>query len=101
MSLELGLDGRGSLRVLLPGLVQRRLRFVDRLLPAFTLLLPGGPFVCLFTLAPFLLLFEGERGLSLCSLVNGAGRGLVRLACGRLSSVFRRRPDWSAARHAR
>lgn len=38
-SLDLGLDYRGPLRVLLLGLVQRSLRLVDGPLPAFTVLL--------------------------------------------------------------
>ena len=89
-SLHLGLDGRGPLRVLPLGLVQRRLRLVDGLLPAFTLLLPGGLFPRPFTLAPLLLPFEGESGLSLRRLVDGAGGRLLRLWAFRLAGGFRR-----------
>lgn len=75
-SLKLGLDGGGPLRMLLLSLVQRSLRLVDSLLTAFTVLLPGSLFLRLFNLAPLLLLFEGESGLSFGSLVDGA-RGKV------------------------
>jgi hypothetical protein len=71
-SLDLGLDGGGPLRVLLLGLIQRSLCLVDRLLTAFTLLLPGTLFARPFALAAPLLLFEGESGLSLRRLVDGA-----------------------------
>ena len=77
-SLDLGLNGRGPLRVLLLGLVQCSLRLVDCLLTAFTVLLLGGLFARPFALSPLLLLFEGESGLSLRRLVDGA-RG--RLLC--------------------
>ncbi len=72
-SLDLGLDGRGPLRVLLHGLAQRSLRLVDRLLTAFTLLLPSGLFLRPFKLAALLFPFVVESGLSLRSLVDGAG----------------------------
>ena len=103
-SLDLGLDGGGPLRVLLLGLVQRSLRLVDRLLTAFTLLLPGGLFLRPFKLAAPLFPFVGESGLSFRSLVDGA-RGrlsspLGLSTCGRLSLVFRRQDRW-AARHVR
>ena len=65
--------------MLLLGLVQCSLRLVDRLLTAFTLLLPGGLFARPFALAALLLLFEGESGLSLRRLVDGA-RGTVCFA---------------------
>jgi hypothetical protein len=91
-SLDLGLDGGDPLRVLLLSLVQRSLRLVDRLLTAFTLLLPGGLFARPFTLAPLLFLFEGESGLSFRSPVDGA-IGLLRLMAFRLAGGFR----WSAA----
>src|SRR5258705_2414789 len=71
-SLDLGLDGRGPLRVLLLGLVQRSLRLVDRLLTAFTVLLPGRLFLCLFKLAAPLFPFVAESGLSLRTLIDGA-----------------------------
>ena len=88
-SLDVGLDGRGPLRVLLLGLVQCSLRLVDRLLTAFTFLLPGGFFARPFTLAPLLLLFEGESGLSLRRLVDGARGRLLRLWAFRLAGGFR------------
>ena len=103
-SLHLGLDGRGPLRVLLLGLVQRSLRLVDGLLPAFTLLLPGGLFPRPFTLAPFLLLFVGESGLSLRRLVDGREEGFFALRPFDLRAAFVglfRRPDRWAVRHAR
>ena len=76
------------LRMLPLGLFQRRLRLVDGLLPAFTLLLPGGLFARPFTLAPFLLLFEGESGLSLRRLVDGAGGGFFALRPFDLRAAF-------------
>jgi hypothetical protein len=92
-SLDLGLDGGGPLGVLLLGLVQYSLRLVDGLLPAFTVLLPGCLFARPFTLAPLLLLFEGESGLLFRSLVDWAGGRLLRLMAFRLAGGFR----WSAA----
>jgi hypothetical protein len=77
--LHFGLDGGGLLRVLLLGLVQRSLRLVDRLLTAFTVLLPGGLFLRPFKLAALLFPFVVESGLSLRSLVDGAGGRLLRL----------------------
>jgi len=71
-SLDLGLDGRGALRVLLLDLVQCSLRLVDRPLAAFTVLLRGGLFARPFALMPLLLLFESDIGLSLGHLVRGA-----------------------------
>jgi len=52
------------------GLVQRRLRLVDSLLPAFTLLLPGGLFPGPFQLVAPLFPFLGESGLALRRLVD-------------------------------
>ena len=103
-SLDLGLDGGGPLRVLLLGLVQRSLRLVDRLLTAFTLLLPGGLFLRPFKLAAPLFPFVGESGLSFRSLVDGARGRLLRLWAFRLAGGFRwscRRQDRWAARHVR
>jgi hypothetical protein len=76
-------------RVLLLGLVQRSLRLVDRLLTAFTVLLPGGLFARPFALAPLLLLFEGESGLSLRRLVDGARGRLPRFTAFRLAGRLR------------
>lgn len=84
-SLDLGLDGGGPPRVLLLGLVQRGLRLVDHLLTAFTVLLPGRLFARSFALTPLLLLFEGESGLSLRRLVDGARRRLRRSTAFRLA----------------
>ena len=89
-SLDLGLYGRGPLRVLLLGLVQRSLRLVDRLLTAFTVLLPGGLFLRPFKLAAPLFPFVVESGLSLRSLVDGAGGRLLGLTALRLAGGFRR-----------
>ena len=91
--LDLGLDGGGPLRVLLLGFVQRSLRLVDRLLPAFTLLLPGDLFLRPFKLAapPFPFVVEG--GLSFRNLIDGARGRLLRLMTLRLASGFR----WSSA----
>jgi hypothetical protein len=74
-SLNLGLDGGSSLRVFLLGLVQRSLRLVDRLLTAFTLLLPSGLFLRPFKFAARLLPLIGESGLSLRSLIDGREEG--------------------------
>jgi hypothetical protein len=71
-NLDLGLDGGGPLRVLLLGLVQRSLRLVDRLLTAFTLLLPSGLLLRQFKLVAPLLPFVGESDFPLGSLVDGA-----------------------------
>jgi hypothetical protein len=60
---------------------------------AFAVLLPGGLFARPFTLAPLLLLFEGESGLSFRSLVDGARGRLLRLWAFRLAGGFR----WSSA----
>src|SRR6478672_493292 len=89
-SVHFQLDGRGSLRMLPLSCFQRRLRLVDGLLAAFTLLLPGDLFARPFTLAPFLLLFEGESGLSLRCLVDRTGGRLLRLMAFRLPDGFRR-----------
>jgi hypothetical protein len=89
-SLDLSLDGGGPLRVLLLGLVQRSLRLVDRLLPAFTLLLPGGLFRRPFELAAPPFPFVVESGLSFRNLIDGARRRLLRLMTFRLASGFRR-----------
>src|SRR4051794_35833062 len=70
-SLGIGLDSRGPLRVPLLGLVQGGLRLVDRLLTAFTLLLPGGLFLRPFKLAARLLSLVGESGHPLRSLSMG------------------------------
>ena len=104
-SFHLDLDGRGFLRVLPLGGFQRCLRLVDGLLASFTLLLPGSLLARPFPLAPFLLFFESESGLSVSGLVDREGRRLLRFTglstCGVLSSVFCRRPDWWVVRHAR
>lgn len=75
--------------MLLRSLVQRSLRLVDSLLTAFPVLLPGGLFACPYTLAPLLLLFEGESGPSFRSLVDGARGRLLRLMAFRLAGGFR------------
>jgi hypothetical protein len=92
-SLDLGLNGGGPLRVLLLGLVQRSLRLVDRLLTAFTLLLPGGLFLRPFKLAAPPFPFVVESGLSFRNLVDGARGRLFRLWAFRLAGGFR----WSSA----
>src|SRR4051794_25281955 len=79
--------------MLLLSLVQRSLRLVDRLLTAFTVLLPRSLFLRLFKLAPLLLLFEGESGLLFRSLVDRARGRLLRLSAFRLAGGFR----WSTA----
>ena len=78
-SLDLGLDGGGPLRVLLLGFVQRSLRLVDRLLPAFTLLLPGGLILRPFKLAAPPFPFVVESGRSFRNLIDGARGRLFRL----------------------
>jgi hypothetical protein len=102
--LDSGLDGGGPLRVLLLGLVQRSLRLVDGLLPAFTVLLPGGLFARPFKLAAPTFPFVVESGLSFRNLIDGArGRASSPLGlstCGRLSLVHRRQDRW-AVRHFR
>ena len=99
-SLALGLDGLSFLRMFAFGLVQRRLRLVDGLLPALVLLPLGSSFLRAFALAAPLLPFVGERGLPLRRLVDGPGLRLLRpTACP--SSVFPRRPDRWVVRHAR
>src|SRR3954469_25316035 len=70
-SLDLGLDGGGQLRVLLPGLVQRSLRLVDRLLTAFPILLADDLFPRPFTITARLFPFVGASGLPFRSLVDG------------------------------
>jgi hypothetical protein len=94
--LHLGLDSNGSLRMLALGLVERRLRLVDGLLPAFPLLLPGGFFPRPFTIAALLLPFVGGSCLPLRRLVDRLEGSLLRFAglraCGQLSLIFRRRP---------
>src|SRR6187399_2227485 len=92
-SLDLGLDGGGPLRVLLLGFVQRSLRLVDRLLPAFTLLLPGGLFLRPFKLAAPPFPFVVESGLSFRNLIDGARGRLFRLWDFRLAGGFR----WTSA----
>lgn len=87
-SLDLGLNRRGSLCLLLLGLVQRSLCLVDRLLTAFTLLLPGGLFLRPFKLPALLLPFVGESGPPLRSLVDGARGRLLRLWAFRLAGGF-------------
>jgi hypothetical protein len=71
-SLHLGLNCRGPVGVLLLGLIQRGLGLVDGLLPAFTVLLPGGLFARPFTLAAPPFPFVVESGLSFLNLVYGA-----------------------------
>ena len=89
-SLDLGLDGGGPLRVLLLGLVQRSLRLVDRLLTAFTVLLPGGLFPRPFTFAARLFPFVGESGLPFRRLVDGARGSFLLLLAFRLAGRLRR-----------
>src|SRR6185369_6947213 len=89
---DLGLDRCGPLRVLLLSLVQRNLRLVDRLLPAFAFL-PGGLFLRWFTLAPFLFLFVGKSGFSFSSLVDEAGGRPLPLWTFRIAGGLR----WFAA----
>ena len=89
-SRHLHLDGRGPSSLLPLGFFQRCLRLVHGLLAAFTLLLPSSLFTRRFPLAPFLLFFEGESGLSLRRLVEGAGGGLLRLGASQLAGGFRR-----------
>jgi hypothetical protein len=84
-SLDLGLDDDGPLRVLLLCLVQRSLRRVDRLLTAFTLLLPCGLFIRPFKLAAPPFPFVVESRLSLRSLVDGARERPLRLWAFRLA----------------
>src|SRR4051794_2633947 len=69
-----GLNGCGPLRVLPPGLVQRRLRLADVLLPSVALFLPGGLFPRLFELAALLFPLVGQSGLPFCRLADRAGR---------------------------
>src|SRR4030081_3501489 len=69
---------------------------VDRLLTAFTLLLPVGLFLRPFKLAAPLLPFVGERGLSFRGLVDGAGGTLLCLRAFQLG--HRRLCRFSAAK---
>ena len=71
------------------GSIKRRLRLVDRLLAAFTLLLPGGLFPCLITFAARLLPSVGESRLPLRGLVCGLGRTLMRFPAFRRAGSFR------------
>lgn len=91
-SLNLGLEGGGLLRVLPLGLVQRSLRLLDRLLTAFTVLLPGCLFLRPFELAARPFPFVGESGLPFRGLVDGARGRLLRLWAFRLAGGF----PWSA-----
>src|SRR5258708_24729830 len=91
--IDLGLDGGDPLRVLVLGLVQHSMRLVDRLLTAFTLLLPGGLFLRPFQLAAPPFPFLVESGLSFRSLVAGARGRLFHLWAFRLPGGFR----WSPA----
>jgi len=84
------LDGRRPTRILALGLVQRRLRLVDGLLPARALHLPGGVLPRPLALAALPLPFVFESGLPLRRLVNGAGGWLFRLLAARLAGRFRR-----------
>jgi hypothetical protein len=97
--LQLFLDGlhlgaqRGlSLPVSLLRLVQKRLRPVDGLLPAFALLLPCGLLPCLLAFAALPLPFVCLRGLSVRRLVWTGGSLLCLSACrlrgGLLRSVL-------------
>jgi predicted lysophospholipase L1 biosynthesis ABC-type transport system permease subunit len=61
-------------------LVQRRLRLVDGLLPAFALFLPGGLFPRPLAIAALLLPFVGDSGLLLRRLVGRPGGCLLRFA---------------------
>jgi hypothetical protein len=78
---DLDLDGRGSVRMLALSLVKRRLRLIDDLLSAFTLLLPGGSLsmrtavvwnrgssACSFGCMPYVL--EGASGLSMVTALR-------------------------------
>ena len=80
-SIRLDLDGRGPLSLLPLGLVQRRLRLVDGLLPVFALFLPGGLFPRPLAIAALLLPFVGDSGLL-----------LRRLSAGREDVCFGLRP---------
>ena len=84
--------GRGPIRVVPLGLIQRRLRLVKGLLAAFTLLLSGGLFPYLFAFAARVLPFVGESGLPLRGLVYGPGRILLRFPAFRLAGSLRRLP---------
>lgn len=88
-SVRLGLDGSSSVLMLPFGLVQRRLRLVDGLLPVFALFLPGGLFPRPLAIAALLLAFVGDKGLLLRCLVGRPGGCLLRFAAGRLSGGFR------------
>src|ERR1700680_4779423 len=84
-------------------LIQRRLRLVYGLLPTFALILPSGLFPRPFKFAALLFPFEGESGLSLCRLVDGAG-GIffaLRPSDFRAASLVRCCPDRWAVRRAR
>ena len=104
-SFHLDLDSRDFLRVLPLGRFQRCLRLVDGPLASFTLPLPSSLLARPLPLAPFLLFFESESGLSVSRLVDREGRRLLRFTalstCGMPSSVFYLRPDWWVVRHAR
>jgi hypothetical protein len=90
--LDLGFDGRGSLRMLPLSFVKRRFRLIDGPLSPFTLLLQGSLFPCPFVLAVLLLAFISQSDLALRRLVDGAGGGLPRLAAFRLAGAFRGLP---------
>jgi hypothetical protein len=85
---HLRLDGRGPLRMVPLGLIQRRLGLVEGLLPAFTVLLIGGLFPRLLTLAALLLPFEGETSLPLRRLLDRPEGRLLRLTDFRLAGGF-------------
>src|ERR1700730_13182864 len=78
--LTLRLDGGDPLGMFALGYIERRLRLVDGLLPAFALLLPGRLLPGLFALATLPLAFVGLGGLPIDRLVGGRGR-VLRLCC--------------------
>ena len=90
-SLRLLSKGAGPLYVFSLGLVQRRLRLVDRLLPACALLLPGRLLPGFFALATPTLPFVRLCGLPLRRLVR-LGRSFPRLGRGLRAAFFR--PSW-------
>ena len=89
-SLHLDLDSSGSLRVLLLGGFQRCLRLIYGSLASFTLPLTSSLLARPFPLAPFMLFFESESGLSVNLLVDREGRRLLRFTAFRLAGCFRR-----------
>jgi hypothetical protein len=89
-SLHLDLDSRDFLRVLPLGPFQRCLRLVNAPLASFTLPLTSSLLDRPLPLAPFLLFFESESGVSLSRLVAREGRRLLRFLPFRPAGCFRR-----------